>query len=124
MGYHCIVKIVTAERMRELDRRAIEEGGMPGVVLMENAGRAVFESLSDRFGPLRKKQITLFCGTGNNGGDGFVGARLLKLAGATVVVFLSGEPDRITGDARVHYKAMCSIGIDCLKGRFTCRGGV
>jgi hydroxyethylthiazole kinase-like uncharacterized protein yjeF len=111
MGYHCIVRIVTAETMRALDRRAMEEGGIPGVVLMENAGRAVFEFLADRYGPAQGRAFCVLCGTGNNGGDGFVAARHLKLAGAQVAVELVGDPERIKGDARVHFEIMTRMGL-------------
>jgi len=116
MGYHCIVKIVTAEMMRALDWRAMEEGGIPGVVLMENAGRAVFEFLAERFGPVRERAFCVVCGTGNNGGDGFVTARYLKLAGGRVSVVLVGDPSKIKGDARVHFDLMQRIGLTPVPG--------
>jgi ADP-dependent NAD(P)H-hydrate dehydratase / NAD(P)H-hydrate epimerase len=106
------VKIVTAEVMRALDRRAMDEGGIPGVVLMENAGRAVFEFLAERFSPLRGRPFRVVCGTGNNGGDGFVTARHLLLAGALPTVSLIGDDARISGDARVHYEIMRRVGVE------------
>jgi hydroxyethylthiazole kinase-like uncharacterized protein yjeF len=105
------MKIVTAQIMRELDQRAIEQEGIPGVVLMENAGRAVFEFLAERYGPLRNRRFHVLCGTGNNGGDGFVVARYLKLAGAQVSLSLFGDPEHISGDARIHYELSTRIGI-------------
>src|ERR1043166_7095037 len=96
------MKVVTVEQIRDLDRRAMEQGGMPGVVLMENAGRAVVEVMAQEYGPLRGKDILVFCGTGNNGGDGFVIARHLELAGATVFPILVGSPESLKGDALVH----------------------
>ena len=97
--------------MRALDRRAMEEAGIPGVVLMENAGRAVFEFLRERFGPVRDHHFSVYCGVGNNGGDGFVTARYLSLAGARVRVQLAGDGATITGDAQTHYRLMQEIGI-------------
>lgn len=110
--YHCSVKVVTAEMMRALDRRAIDEVGIPGVVLMENAGRAVFQYLLNRFGPVRDKHFHVLCGTGNNGGDGFVVARYLCLAGAQVHVAVIGEQEKIRGDARVHFDLMRRIDLE------------
>src|SRR5437588_674451 len=70
---------LTRAQVRELDRRAIEEYGVPGVVLMENAGRGAAEVLM-RLNPVRKP-ILIYCGPGNNGGDGFVIARHLDIHG-------------------------------------------
>src|SRR5262245_47807322 len=103
------MKVVTAEQIRDLDRRAMDEGGIPGVVLMENAGRAVVEVLLREYGPLAGKNILVYCGTGNNGGDGFVIARHLHLAGATVFPLLAGRADSLKGDARVHWNALSAI---------------
>jgi NAD(P)H-hydrate epimerase len=102
---------VTAEQIRELDRRAVEEFGIPGAVLMENAGRAVVDAVAERFGPIAAKRFYVACGTGNNGGDGFVIARLLRLAGADVAVRLAGSPDRIHGDARIFYDLLLRTGV-------------
>jgi len=106
------MKVVTAEMMRSLDRRAIDEYGIPGVVLMENAGRSVFEYLRERFHPLSTRRFHVFCGTGNNGGDGFVVARYLTLAGAQVYVTLVGDLEKVRGDARVHFELMVRLGIE------------
>ena len=70
------MKILTASQMREVDRRTIELG-IPVPILMENAGARVVEFLSERFGPLEHHRIVVFCGKGNNGGDGLVIARQL-----------------------------------------------
>ena len=86
------MRTLTAEQMREADRRCIQELGMPGVVLMNNAGLAVFREI-DR-GP-----VGVVCGKGNNGGDGFVVARLAMLAGFDTRVVLVGDPAAIQGDA-------------------------
>lgn len=92
--------------MRELDKRAMTEGGIPGVVLMENAGRAVFSVLKERFSPFTLHSFHISCGTGNNGGDGFVVARYLILAGASVTLSITGDVERISGDARVHFEIL------------------
>ncbi len=70
--------------MRELDRRTIEDIGLPGVVLMENAGRGMAEAIQARFGPLEGLRVGVLCGRGNNGGDGFVIGRWLSGWGAEV----------------------------------------
>ncbi len=103
--------VVTAEQMREMDRRAIEEGGIPGVVLMENAGRAVFDVLNEKLGGVAGKRIAVFCGSGNNGGDGFVVARYLHLANANVEVIFVGQEEKLTPDAKVYYNLLRKINI-------------
>ena len=70
------MKVLTAAQMREVDRRTIEMG-VPAEVLMENAGSRVVEFLEARFSPLSNQRILVFCGKGNNGGDGMVVARQL-----------------------------------------------
>ncbi len=107
----CTMYVVTAEQMREMDRRAIEEGGIPSVVLMENAGRAVFEVLREKLGGVAGKRIAIFCGSGNNGGDGFVVARHLHLAQAQVEVIFVGEEAKLTPDAKVYYDLLQKIKI-------------
>lgn len=86
------MRTLTVKQMREADRRCIEEIGIPGAVLMNNAGMAVFEEVAG--GP-----VGIVCGKGNNGGDGFVVARLALLAGLEPRVALLADPDGVTGDA-------------------------
>jgi NAD(P)H-hydrate epimerase len=93
---------------KALDRRAMDEYGVPGVVLMENAGRGVAElmwTLGVR-GP-----VAVCCGKGNNGGDGFVVARHLDNAGVAVRVLLFGRPDDLRGDAAVNYRILERAGL-------------
>jgi NAD(P)H-hydrate epimerase len=88
--------ILTRDQVRAIDRRAIDEFGVPGVVLMENAGRGAAEvllSLGAR-GP-----VLVCCGKGNNGGDGLVIARHLDNRGLPVRVLLFANPEELTGDA-------------------------
>jgi NAD(P)H-hydrate epimerase len=92
---------LTRDQVRELDRRAIDGFGVPGLVLMENAGRGCAELLM-RLNPDRRPTVIL-CGPGNNGGDGFVIARHLDNQGWPVTVALFADPARITGDAAVNY---------------------
>ena len=85
--------LVTAEQMRQVDRKTIEELGIPEIVLMENAGKAVVDFLQETFTDLREKAITILAGSGNNGGDGLVVARYLHHLGIPVKVFLLAERD-------------------------------
>jgi NAD(P)H-hydrate epimerase len=100
--------IMTREQARELDRRAMEEFGVPGIVLMENAGRGMAELLRTLgiAGP-----VVICCGRGNNGGDGFVIARHLDNAGFQVRVLLFAEPTQLRGDAAVNYRILLASGI-------------
>ncbi len=94
-------RAVTAARMRALDREAMERFGLPGAVLMENAGRAAAECALRLFkGP----SAAIFCGGGNNGGDGLAAARHLANAGWKVRVVLARPPARYAGDALCHWK--------------------
>jgi NAD(P)H-hydrate epimerase len=87
--------------VREIDRRAIEEYGIPGVVLMENAGRNATEIILRACPTLRRAAIV--CGRGNNGGDGFVIARHLHNAGRHVRLILTSPPESLSGDAAINY---------------------
>ncbi len=98
---------LTREQSRALDRRVIEEAGVPGVVLMENAGRGCAELLL-RLGV--KGTVVVCCGKGNNGGDGFVIARWLDNAGAAVRVLLFARPEELTGDAAVMHRIIAHSG--------------
>ena len=89
--------LYTIADMRAADAMTIE-GGMPGIDLMENAGKAVTDVVSQNFQPV---DTVVLCGPGNNGGDGFVAARLLKEAGWPVTVGLLGDPSARTGDAAI-----------------------
>src|SRR6516225_7820559 len=89
--------------VREIDRRAIEEYGVPGVVLMENAGRGATEVL---LGLGVRGSVCVCCGKGNNGGDGFVIARHLDNAGVRVEVLLFGDPAQLSGDAAVNSRIL------------------
>ena len=95
-------RAATAAEVRELDRAAIEDYGVPGAVLMENAGVAVVEAAVGMTGPASDPLVVLLCGKGNNGGDGYVIARHLHNRGYGVRVFLTHAPDEIGGDARVN----------------------
>ena len=108
------MKLVTAAEMRELDRRAIEEVGIPSLVLMENAGRTTYQVLRREF-PDPDGEIAVLAGRGNNGGDGFVVARYLAQAGEAVAVFLLGQRDQVRGDARVNLEILRHHGLEVVE---------
>ena len=93
-----MLPVLTSSQMREADRRTIEEIGLPGAVLMENAGVAVARAIQERAPQARR--IAVLCGRGNNGGDGFVIARQL-IALQPLTVLLGARKD-VSGDARLH----------------------
>lgn len=105
-----MIKIVNAEQMREIDRKTIDETGIPGSTLMENAGRAVADVICDRFDNLKRLRVNIFAGKGNNGGDGFVVARLLKNLGAEPTVFLVAEKKEVKGDAKLNMDVFIAMG--------------
>lgn len=91
--------LASAGEMQALDRKTIEEIGIPGAVLMENAGRATVAAMERHFGPAAGKRVIIFAGPGNNGGDGLVMARCLADRGALPSVLLVGDPARLPPDA-------------------------
>jgi ADP-dependent NAD(P)H-hydrate dehydratase / NAD(P)H-hydrate epimerase len=96
------MKAVTGETMQRLDRRTIEEFGIAGLTLMENAGRGCTEEIIARFGACPEPRAVIFAGKGNNGGDGFVIARLLRERGWQVETFVLANAAEIKGDARTN----------------------
>src|SRR2546427_278586 len=98
------MELVTAAEMRELDRAAIETRNIPSLRLMENAGKAVVQEMERFFGPLRGKAVTVVAGKGQNGGDGFVTARLLRQRRCQARVVLLASPSALTGDAATNLK--------------------
>lgn len=115
-------RAVTAAEMREIDRRAIEDYGIPGVALMENAGRGAAHTALQMLGPKRLARVAIVCGSGNNGGDGYVIARHLHNAGHAVTVWLLAPRDRITGDAAINLHIIEKMRLDirpALPGQLT-----
>lgn len=94
------MKVVTAEVMQKLDRRTIEEAGIPGIVLMENAGRGVVGEILKSYPGVFKGKVAIIAGRGNNGGDGFVIARYLMNRGVSVKLFLLALKEEVKGDAK------------------------
>jgi NAD(P)H-hydrate epimerase len=105
------MRILTADQMREADRRTIEDIGIPSLVLMENAGRQVVAAMESAFQDLADRRVAIVCGKGNNGGDGFVVARTLQHRGIDVSVFVVGRIADIRGDARVNIEILGRLGI-------------
>ena len=103
--------LVTAEQMRSLDRMATENYGIPSILLMENAGRAVADAAKDMLGDVEGKRVVVVCGPGNNGGDGFVAARHLRNAGADVRIAYFGERERAKGDALANIEIAEKMGL-------------
>jgi NAD(P)H-hydrate epimerase len=113
---------VTRDQSREVDRRAIQEYGMSGLVLMENAGRGVADVLCrlPEAGPGGLLgRVLVCCGKGNNAGDGFVVARHLDLRGHEVLVLVWAEEAELTGDAGANYAILrkCGVPIELFGGR-------
>ncbi|MEE9504289.1 MAG: NAD(P)H-hydrate epimerase, partial [Thermodesulfobacteriota bacterium] len=96
------MKVVTAEIMQRLDRRTIEETGIPGMVLMENAGRGAVREILKSYPAILKGKVAVIAGKGNNGGDGFVIARYLMNRGADVKIFLLTARGEVKGDAKLN----------------------
>lgn len=111
------MKIMTAAQMREVDRLTIE-GGIPGLILMENAASRVVEFLAERFRPLSEQRIVVLCGKGNNGGDGLAIARQLftRFAPKSLHVVLAAAPDHLKGDAFDNLRMLQVCGCDVLTG--------
>lgn len=104
------VKLVTGAAMAEIDRRTIA-AGIPGIALMENAGRQVFDAIVDCWEEVSGLDAVVVCGRGNNGGDGFVVARLLSQAGGRPRVFLAAERAAVRGDAAHHLGLLEAAGV-------------
>ncbi|PID55808.1 bifunctional ADP-dependent NAD(P)H-hydrate dehydratase/NAD(P)H-hydrate epimerase [candidate division KSB3 bacterium] len=97
------MKVATAAEIRELDRRAIEDVGIPGAVLMENAGTKVLRVMQKRYAALKHRKVLIVCGKGNNGGDGLVLARHLFNRGVEVRVTLLADRHQLVGDAKLNF---------------------
>jgi NAD(P)H-hydrate epimerase len=99
-----MIKIVSNDQMRAMDRKTIEELGVPGIVLMENAGRQTYEYILEYFDKTGLTgQIDIYCGKGNNGGDGYVIARHFFNNGYPVRILSVGDPEHLKGDAKTNF---------------------
>ena len=104
------MKILTAAQMREVDRISTERHGIPSLVLMENAGAKVVEFLEKQFPDLARRRMAIFCGKGNNGGDGLVVTRQLRMRGIVPKVVLLADPNELRGDARSNFEVLARSG--------------
>ncbi len=102
------MKVSTVEEMRNLDRRSMEECGFPQEMLMENAGEAAYFVILKDFG-VKNKRFVIFCGIGNNGGDGLVVARKIHSNGGDVKIYLLGDERKFTGAARMNFEIVSKI---------------
>ena len=88
--------------MRNIDKKTIEGRGIPGLDLMEKAGKGVALAAKEMLGDVKKKKVVIFCGRGNNGGDGFVVGRYLSEWGANVCFYLTAKREEVSGDAKTN----------------------
>ncbi|MEM6641073.1 MAG: NAD(P)H-hydrate dehydratase [Pseudomonadota bacterium] len=100
--------LYTADTVREFDRRAIEEQGIPGYTLMVRAGQRLLATINGRFGDA--KRLLILCGSGNNAGDGYVLARMLRAQQRDLCVIALSDPARLTGDAALAYATFREAG--------------
>ena len=107
--------LVTASEMQAMDRRAIESFGIPGIVLMENAGRGATRVCLEHFAEQLANGVAVIAGRGNNGGDGFVIARCLAQKGFRVTVYLLADAGRVQGDAAVNLKMLAPLQIPVIE---------
>lgn len=105
------MKLVTASQMTELEGRAIEEYGISSLLLMENAARGFCDCLEQETGSVKEKEIAVYCGSGNNGGDGFAIARHLSNRGGMVTVVKGFCEEKLKPDARTNFEIVKKMGL-------------
>lgn len=106
------MKLVTSAQMRAIDRETIDHLGIPGPELMEHAGRGIAEQmLADLIDSPESTRVAVFCGKGNNGGDGFVIARYLHQHGVKIKLFFIGPPDKLSADAKLNLNRAKEAGL-------------
>lgn len=101
---------LTRDQVRRIDQLAVQRYGMTGLVLMENAGRSAASIMDDAYGP--RATAVIFCGTGNNGGDGCVIARHLHNAGWRVRLVIAGDPSRMTPDTKANHAIFEAMNVE------------
>jgi len=102
--------VATRDEIRAFDRYAIEALGLPGIVLMENAGRQIAEAARAMLAGCKKPRVVILAGPGNNGGDGFVVARHLAIVGIRPEVVLLAPREKIVGDADTNLRVLEAMG--------------
>ncbi len=108
------MKVCSVEQMRRMDQTAVERYGIVETVLMENAGLAAFHVLSEKIG-IGGKRFAVFCGIGNNGGDGFVVARKIHSRGGHARVLIIGNPDKFQGAAKANLEIIRRIPLEIVQ---------
>ncbi|NIP23116.1 MAG: NAD(P)H-hydrate epimerase [Phycisphaerae bacterium] len=101
---------MSRDEVRAVDQWAINTLGVPGVVLMENAGRSCAELIKEKLAEASEPKVCIFCGTGNNGGDGYVIARHLLNYGFRVTVVICGDRSKVKGDAKINLDILERMG--------------
>lgn len=107
--------LATAEQMRQADRRTMEEIGLPGIVLMENAAQGAARVLMEALGPMELLDVAGFCGRGNNGGDGLAILRILAGQGAMCTAYLFARASELAGDAAINLKVARACGVEVVE---------
>ena len=107
--------LVTANEMQQMDRSTIESFGLPGRILMENAGRGATQFFLEQFKDAKNKKVGVIAGRGNNGGDGFVIARYLAQKGIRVTVYLLSEHQKVSGDAAANLQLLSPLKIPVIE---------
>lgn len=102
--------VISRDQARAFDDWAINSLGIPGAVLMENAGRNCAELIKEKLLVVSRPKVCILCGTGNNGGDGYVIARCLLNSGFDVVVALCGDQKKVKGDAKLNLDILKRLG--------------
>lgn len=110
----CFMYLVTSAEMKEIDRTTTEKYGVPPEILMENAGINAVTCLRREYGSLIYRRVHIFCGTGNNGGDGFVIARHLKSEGAAPKVFITGQMEKLSPESKAHLEMAKKYGVEAI----------
>jgi hydroxyethylthiazole kinase-like uncharacterized protein yjeF len=105
------MRVVTPDQMREIDKTAINDFGIPGIVLMENAALGVVREVTEILGDIQGKKVIVLAGKGNNGGDAFAVARHLYNIGAFTSVYVLSKLDKILGDAKTNLDILAKMGI-------------
>src|SRR5450432_2346575 len=106
---------LTRAQLREIDRLAVERYGMPSILLMENAARAVADVVGEMLSNISGKSVTIFCGGGNNGGDGFAAARHLHNRGAKVRIVQCFDPLKLPADAATNWQIVQKMNLGILQ---------
>ncbi|CAO0824473.1 ADP-dependent (S)-NAD(P)H-hydrate dehydratase / NAD(P)H-hydrate epimerase [Desulfarculales bacterium] len=107
--------LATSQEMREADRRTIEEIGLPGIVLMENAAQGAARVFAEALGQVESLDLAAFCGRGNNGGDGLAILRILAGQGALCTAYLLARREDLSGDAATNLRVAKACGVEVVE---------